>query len=171
MSNRGRVNKPISRRTFCVAASSGLVLISLPGCDPGASGGGADLEPGRDLRPAGDMAAQSRCPPGGVIAAGAASTLKAGQAIHLATDQLFVVRDAQGIYALTDVCTHQFCPVAYRSGSRTFYCSCHGSTYDANGDVTVGPASTPLVHYAVCIEHNGDVVVDTGTEVDPSTRA
>ena len=157
-----------------MAASSGLVLISLPGCDSGAPGGGnggADLEPGHDLRSAGDMAVKSNCPPGGVVAAGAASRLKAGQALHLPGDQLFVVRDAQGIYALTDVCTHQFCPVAYQSGSKTFFCSCHGSVYDANGQVTMGPAFSPLVHYAVCIDSNGDVVVDTGTEVDPSTRA
>jgi len=44
--------------------------------------------------------------------------------------------------AFSAVCTHQGCPVQWAGGQ--FQCPCHGATYDANGQVTGGPAPSPL---------------------------
>jgi len=44
--------------------------------------------------------------------------------------------------AFSAVCTHQGCPVQWVGGG--FQCPCHGATYDANGQVTGGPAPAPL---------------------------
>ena len=46
------------------------------------------------------------------------------------------------------MCTHQGCTVGY-DGSQ-LACPCHGATYDAaNGDVTGGPAPSPLARITV----------------------
>jgi Rieske Fe-S protein len=84
--------------------------------------------------------------------------------------QLIVAQDANGFFAFSAICTHQGClvnPPSSKTGST--FCACHGSRFDGNGAVLVGPANTPLPHYAVNL-CNGDVYVDTTTRVNPSTR-
>ena len=49
--------------------------------------------------------------------------------------------------ALSTVCTHSGCEV--RPLPSSFQCPCHGSEYDLEGRVTVGPAREPLQRYAV----------------------
>jgi cytochrome b6-f complex iron-sulfur subunit len=47
--------------------------------------------------------------------------------------------------ALSSICTHQSCTVAnFDSGSSQYVCPCHGSRYNFNGQVTQGPAGSPL---------------------------
>lgn len=58
-------------------------------------------------------------------------------------DSLFVCRAKDGsYYALSATCAHLGCAV--RSVSGRFRCPCHGSSFDADGRVTSGPASAPL---------------------------
>jgi len=69
--------------------------------------------------------------------------------------QIYVLRDADGFYAMTNICTHSGCTVPCPVGG-LIKCPCHGSQYDANGDVVQGPAPADLVHYLVSFECVGD---------------
>ncbi len=65
-----------------------------------------------------------------------------------------VVRTGTSSYlALSRVCTHQQCIINVVSGG--FSCPCHGSTYDAQGSVTGGPAPSPLAHLNVAASADG----------------
>lgn len=81
-----------------------------------------------------------------------------------------LVRDGGGIYAMSAVCTHLGCTVALPVDSR-ITCPCHGSQYDLGGGNLVGPAASPLVHYAVAEPTPGGVLtVDTNRTVAASVR-
>jgi Rieske Fe-S protein len=88
--------------------------------------------------------------------------------VFIAQYQVFVCRDAKGLYALTAVCTHAGCTVNFANPS--FSCPCHGSQFNFNGVVTQGPAGAPLEHYAICLDDGGDVVVDANNVVSATTR-
>lgn len=51
--------------------------------------------------------------------------------------------------AISLVCTHQACTVAWTAARQDFECPCHGSRYDSNGKVTQGPAASPLQSFTV----------------------
>ncbi|MCX5780479.1 MAG: FAD-dependent oxidoreductase [Firmicutes bacterium] len=54
-------------------------------------------------------------------------------------------RDAQGdLHAVSAVCTHMGCIVAWNPAEQTWDCPCHGSRYDAMGKVIHGPAPHDL---------------------------
>ena len=83
-----------------------------------------------------------------------------------------VARDADGVYAMSAICTHAGCFLD--DGSQTIAagldCPCHGSRFDGNGAVTEGPANTPLQHYAVVIAADGSITVDGTQPVSADTR-
>lgn len=51
------------------------------------------------------------------------------------------------IVALSTICSHAGCEV--RVLPNRFECPCHGSEYDADGEVLEGPASQPLQRFTV----------------------
>ncbi|KJY15972.1 MULTISPECIES: FAD-dependent oxidoreductase [Streptomyces] len=56
-----------------------------------------------------------------------------------------VHRDDQGeLHAVTAVCTHLGCLVAFNNAERTWECPCHGSRFGIDGEVLQGPALRPL---------------------------
>ena len=73
-----------------------------------------------------------------------------------------VARDANGLYAMSAVCTHAGCLLDDTSNTIAagLSCPCHGSSFDGNGRVTRGPAGSPLEHYAVTIGADGSITVD-----------
>ena len=82
----------------------------------------------------------------------------------------FLIKDATGIYAITTVCTHMGCTVGLPSGNR-ITCPCHSSQYDLSGGNLVGPATAPLVHFAVSEPTPGAALtVNTSQTVASSTR-
>ena len=56
-------------------------------------------------------------------------------------------------------CTHANCTIDAYSSSGFSICSCHGSTYDLNGNVVEGPAENPLKQYNATI--SGDIITIT----------
>jgi Rieske Fe-S protein len=71
---------------------------------------------------------------------------------------VIVIRTAAGnvaasFVALSLVCTHEQCTVAY-IGSNGFKCPCHGSEYNVSGTVTMGPAPSSLKKYTVTVNNN-----------------
>ena len=76
-------------------------------------------------------------------------------------------RDAEGVYAISIVCTHLGCIV--RPTAQGFECPCHGSGFTRDGSVTKGPAPRGLSWHAVSIDGN-TVIVDEETTVPTGTR-
>jgi Rieske Fe-S protein len=145
-----------SRRRFLeVVAAGGAAAFVLPACGSSntSSGGAAPTNVGD-------------------VQAGSAQGTTVGMLQTVGTQPVALGRDAGGLYAMTLTCTHAGCNMA-ASGTVApsgIVCSCHGSEFDANGEVTRGPASAPLAHFEVAVDTSGNVVVHTATVVDSSTR-
>jgi cytochrome b6-f complex iron-sulfur subunit len=62
--------------------------------------------------------------------------------------KLFVMRTSDTeLRAVSAICTHQGCTVAWDEGSEKLVCPCHGSQFTAAGAVTRGPALSALRTY------------------------
>ncbi len=141
------------RRRICQAfcATGGLIAVSaLPGC--GSDGG-----------------TQAACSANSV-GAGDAKTLAVGQVRYVESLAVFVCRDAGGYFAIDAACTHIGTDVDFVSQSAGFRCPLHGSTFDFNGKVQVGPATIDLPHYSLCTTESGLLIVDTAQRVTSDTR-
>jgi cytochrome b6-f complex iron-sulfur subunit len=70
-------------------------------------------------------------------------------------DKIIVICTGSATYAaLSNVCTHMGCTVAYSNGSHELECPCHGSKYDTNGNVLSGPAPKALAKYKASLSGN-----------------
>lgn len=145
-----RALKPLSRRDFLVVGGGACLAAawSLPGCEDG-SGSGANLADG-------------------VFQVGNSDDFDIGDATLFDEGPFFVLRDDEGLWAMTAVCPHQGCTV--NAGTDSLPCPCHGSVFDLDGTVLNGPASKPLDNLKVVIESDGTVSVDTGATVPAGTR-
>ena len=56
---------------------------------------------------------------------------------------VFIIRRGDTLFALSSMCTHKRCRLKAQP-DRTFYCPCHGSSFDPDGHVTRGPALRDL---------------------------
>jgi Rieske Fe-S protein len=64
--------------------------------------------------------------------------------------KLAVYRDDGGsLHAVSAICTHQGCQVAFNPVERSWDCPCHGSRFDIEGRVLDGPAKKPLEKHMV----------------------
>ncbi len=66
----------------------------------------------------------------------------------------FVVRKGENLFALSAFCTHRKCKLIAES-DRSFYCKCHGSTFDPAGRVTEGPARRDLPVLPSSVDERG----------------
>ncbi|HAH25678.1 MAG TPA: Rieske (2Fe-2S) protein, partial [Prolixibacteraceae bacterium] len=65
---------------------------------------------------------------------------------------VFIMRTSDTNYiAISRICTHQGCTVAYNSSTKQFVCPCHGARYNASGAVLQGPAQRPLTIYTATV--------------------
>ncbi len=65
---------------------------------------------------------------------------------------LWVVADAsapEGVVALSAVCTHKACNVAWSPEEELFACPCHSGRFDVGGAAVSGPPTAPLERVAV----------------------
>jgi Rieske Fe-S protein len=63
----------------------------------------------------------------------------------------FIIRRGDKLIALSSNCTHRKCRLKAEK-DHSFYCKCHGSTFDPNGKVTQGPAVHNLPAFPTSIE-------------------
>lgn len=126
---------------YTVTVAGGMVSIDLrtpPSCGPGrfqakVANGSVEL-PFADVKELGTVGGSWK-----------------GQPVGLA-DTLIVVRTGDTTAsALSAICTHAGCPVAYRTAEKDFRCGCHGSMFSVTGMVTMGPAGKALKQYQVSV--------------------
>jgi len=73
------------------------------------------------------------------LSAGEAKVVKyEGESIALYKD------DSGAVHAVSPVCTHAKCIVAWNRAEKTWDCPCHGARYSPDGEVLTGPASKGL---------------------------
>ncbi len=65
---------------------------------------------------------------------------------------------SEALVALSAVCSHTGCNVAWNEGEQLFVCPCHDGRYATNGEVVSGPPPRPLQELQVKLE-NGTVFV------------
>jgi cytochrome b6-f complex iron-sulfur subunit len=138
------------RRTLLKGGAAGSLLLTLPfACNNGAVS-----------------------PPTGPVVAGNVSAVAVGTLIAVPGEAVILGRDANGLYAMSAACTHAGCMVGptTASGVEELYCPCHGSVFDTNGEVTRGPARTPLPHFQVDVGADGTITVQGGMPVSADAR-
>jgi Rieske Fe-S protein len=108
----------------------------------------------------------------GTVSAGSLSDMPVGTLKALSSAPALLGRDAKGLYAMSSTCTHEGCDMIAegRVTDNGVICQCHGSRFDANGDVVVGPATEPLAHFAVIVDAAGNISVDGAKRVGASIR-
>lgn len=100
---------------------------------------------------------------GGFISLGTVADLDAQGSLaneDLQGENLAVIRDPNApdaLIAVSAVCTHAGCTVAWNGEQNLFACPCHGSNFNPDGTVNSGPTREPLVTFEAKVE--GDQVL------------
>lgn len=152
----------LTRREVCGGLAACIGAIVVHGC-----GGDSGGTPTADAPPPDSPGGGGVCATG-VTDVGTPSTFTLNKPVYFSSKNFFVVRDASGLYALTARCTHQGVTVVAQTSN--FYCPGHGAKFDFDGNVTLGPANTPLQHFSMCMLANGNVAVDTSMPVAKTVR-
>lgn len=74
--------------------------------------------------------------------------------------RIWVIREADRIYAVFAKCTHLGCTPRWFAEDRQFKCPCHGSKYYSNAVNFAGPAPRPMDRYAISELEDGRLLVD-----------
>jgi Rieske Fe-S protein len=74
------------------------------------------------------------------------------------TRDSFWFEKARALVALSAFCTHRKCKMIAEP-NRSFYCNCHGSTFDLSGKVTIGPAKRDLAILPAVVDERGHLLV------------
>jgi cytochrome b6-f complex iron-sulfur subunit len=119
--------------------------------------GGAVVECGRFLQP------NVLYEPSRVFKVGELSKFPIGSRIVIEGRGIEIVRERDGMHAISLVCTHLGCllkPVE-NDPEVGYACPCHGSTFAPKGEVLGGPAPRDLPWYEMYLDHMGAIEVDT----------
>jgi cytochrome b6-f complex iron-sulfur subunit len=73
---------------------------------------------------------------------------------------VWIVREADGFYALIAVCTHLGCSPNWLAAENKFKCPCHGSGFYRTGVNFEGPAPRPLERARIVLSDDGQILVD-----------
>jgi cytochrome b6-f complex iron-sulfur subunit len=73
---------------------------------------------------------------------------------------IYVIREAEGFYALSAICTHLGCLTAWKPELGIIACPCHGSKFNRDGVKIAGPAPRPLPWFRMWLSEDGDLMVD-----------
>lgn len=162
----------LDRRGLCACA---LALVAATACSGGGGGGTAPPPAppstgGNAIVTTTDTKAGLLAQPAGTVRDYTTSTSSCPEAFG-AAQGVYLVRDAGGIFAVSASCLHLGGRI--QPGSSGFSCACHGSRYDLNGTVTVGPAPVGAVldHFEVReAAAGGALLIDTSKKVAASAR-
>jgi len=87
---------------------------------------------------------------------------------YFENDQVYAFADAEGIYAISAVCTHLGCVV--NKDKNGFVCPCHGSRYGLDGKIEKGAAPKDLPWYKISRLPSGQLEVDKKRIVKPGVK-
>ncbi|HWT81951.1 MAG TPA: ubiquinol-cytochrome c reductase iron-sulfur subunit, partial [Candidatus Methylomirabilis sp.] len=121
--------------------------------------GGAIAECGRFLKP------NVLYEPSRVFKVGEVNKFAIGSRTVIEGRGVEIVRERDGMHAISLVCTHLGCLVkpVENDPEVGYACPCHGSTFALAGEVQGGPAPKDLPWYEIYQDHTGTLVVDTST--------
>ena len=74
--------------------------------------------------------------------------------------RVWIVREGEGFYALSAICTHLGCTPRWLAPENKFKCPCHGSGFRMSGINFEGPAPRPLERLKISIADDGQLLVD-----------
>ena len=74
--------------------------------------------------------------------------------------RIWVVRNTEGIFVISAICTHLGCTPDWKPSENKFKCPCHGSGYDPEGINFEGPAPRPMDRAHVELDPQGQITVD-----------
>ena len=74
--------------------------------------------------------------------------------------RVWIIREADGFYALFAKCTHLGCTPRWLKVEEKFKCPCHGSGFRKTGINFEGPAPRPLERFRISVAEDGQLVVD-----------
>ena len=94
--------------------------------------------------------------------AGSPNEIQIGQVDERFKDRfgVWLVREEEGIFALSTTCTHLGCTPNWLESEQKFKCPCHGSGFYKTGINFEGPAPRPLERYTISLGEDGQIVVD-----------
>jgi cytochrome b6-f complex iron-sulfur subunit len=101
---------------------------------------------------------------------GRAKDFPSDSATFLPQWRLFVFNSAEGLYAISSVCSHLGCNVRWMDDKSEFDCPCHGSKFTGLGKVKDGPAPKPLQWYKLSLSRRGEIIIDTKSVVSSDFR-
>jgi cytochrome b6-f complex iron-sulfur subunit len=78
--------------------------------------------------------------------------------------RVWIVREAEGVFALYAKCTHLGCTPRWLKAENKFKCPCHGSGFYMSGVNFEGPAPRPLERVRVARSDDGQLLVDVGVK-------
>ena len=84
-----------------------------------------------------------------------------GKIVELDGKKCCLFNDGAQISAFSPKCPHAACDVEWNDAAKTWDCPCHGSRYDANGNVLKGPAKLPLHKLQVELTDNDHLILHT----------
>lgn len=165
----------LDRRAFCACALA-LVAAATIDCGGGGGGGGTSTPPPAPPPPPSPVTTSETkvsmlAQPSGTVRDYTTTTAGSCPLVAGAEQGYYLLRDSGGIYAFSASCLHLG---GHINPTQTgFGCPCHGSQYDLNGTVTVGPApvGSVLQHYQVTESTPGGVlVINPSMPVSATTR-
>jgi len=74
--------------------------------------------------------------------------------------RVWIIREAEGFYALSAICTHLGCTPRWLPAENKFKCPCHGSGYHKDGINFEGPTPRPLERLKITLDDDGQIIVD-----------
>lgn len=99
---------------------------------------------------------------GGVVKTVAADDVYGNTSVYVRTAQAYLTKIDDQVVALWQKCPHLGCRVTWCESANGFECACHGSTFNRAGEHLTGPAPRGMDRFAVTVDEEGIVAVDTG---------
>ena len=104
---------------------------------------------------------------GGMFNLGSFDLYPPGSVTPVEAGRFYMVRlDDGGMMAIYRRCTHLGCAVPYDHAKGTFVCPCHGSEFEADGDLLNPPAPRSLDIFLLILNEDGELIVDTAVPIE-----
>ena len=77
------------------------------------------------------------------------------------SQRVWIVREADGFYAILAKCTHLGCTPVWIEAENKFKCPCHGSGFTREAINYEGPAPRPMERVKIALAEDGQLLIDT----------